>query len=273
MAALASRLCSPQWSIRIDDLDTARIAPGAEADILATLRRCGLSDQNTPIVRQSDRLDRYTRALHRLCDAELLFECRCSRRDVADHKVYPGHCRQHRVSTKQLDERLAMPHGSLYDSALRARLVGNVDFEDLIQGSHRVSLDTDIGDVVVHRRDGIMAYPLAAAVDDADAIDDVVRGADLLPATAAQIALMQRLDSTRPQYAHVPVLVDALGDKLGKQTRAPAIDDPLSELSMAWQALGQVPLASRSVMNFMTDATSLWSIERVPRSKTVNIPS
>lgn len=276
LAALASYLWNPRWSIRIDDLDTLRVVPGAEASILHDLQRYGLSDANTLVHRQREQTPRYLGALLQLADAGLLYECHCSRRQLAGTTVYPGYCRGNIVEPNQLNTRLS-PHidratPAIHDSALRVRLTGSVSFDDAVQGTHTAYLEQTVGDVVVHRRDGVFAYALTAAVDDSTDNDDVVRGADLLSSTAAQIALMNCLKLRPPRYAHVPVLVDETGAKLGKQTRAPVLGDPLTELPRAWQALGQQPLHTDSLESFHALASEQWCPDQIPRSLTCRVP-
>ena len=98
------------------------------------------------------------------------------------------------------------------------------------------------GDFVVLRADGCFAYQLAVVVDDAaQGVTDVVRGADLLDSTPRQIWLQRLLGYSQPRYMHVPVVVDAQGDKLSKQTLAPPLDpDRVEEhLRAALRFLGQ----------------------------------
>ncbi len=158
-----------------------------------------------------------------------------------------------------------------FDSAVRARLDGMVHFEDMIQGPQTCDLTREAGDVIVHRRDGIIAYPLAAAVDDSDDIDNVVRGADLLGATAAQIALMQGIDRSIPAYAHLPVLVDKHSAKLGKQTEAPAITEPLDALHNVWCALGQAAIHADRTEDFIASVRDAWQPERIPRVASIRV--
>ena len=279
VAALASRLWSPRWSIRIDDLDRPRVVHGAEQSILQSLVDCGLSTPGTAVYRQSDRLDRYNAALYTLADLGLLYECSCSRRQLAGAVVYPGHCRNNLIDADRVAARLSRPTHVIsagggensevpLTTALRVRLTGSLHFIDAVQGLQSVCLDQEVGDVIVHRRDAVVAYPLAAAVDDATDNEDVVRGADLLPATAAQIAVIERLELTQPHYAHVPVLVDANGAKLGKQTGAKSIDSPLLSLEQAWRALGQRPLNANTLDNFHALAHEQWRTDWIPKALT-----
>jgi glutamyl-Q tRNA(Asp) synthetase len=115
-----------------------------------------------------------------------------------------------------------------------------VEFDDAVQGRVRQSLATDVGDFVLLRADGLAAYQLAVVVDDAaQAITDIVRGADLLDSTPRQIFLQRRLAFATPRYAHVPVATDAGGEKLSKQTLAPPVTGAPQELARALAFLGQ----------------------------------
>ncbi len=108
-----------------------------------------------------------------------------------------------------------------------------MSFIDRLQGPQRQRLADEVGDFVVKRADGLFAYQLAVVVDDAEqCVTDVVRGADLLASTPRQIHLARLLGCHVPTYLHVPVAVDREGQKLSKQTRAPALpDDPLPALA------------------------------------------
>ena len=122
-------------------------------------------------------------------------------------------------------------------------------FDDALQGPYQQALDTAVGDFVLRRADGLWAYQLAVVVDDADqGITDVVRGADLLDSTPRQILLQQRLGLPTPRYAHLPLVRDAEGRKLGKSLQSLPLDDdaPWPALAAAWRFLGQ-PAASLDV--------------------------
>jgi len=209
---LDARSRGERWLLRIDDLDVFRNAAGAETTILKALESHGLF-WDGPVSRQSDRIGSYQAALEKLAALDGIFYCGCSRRRLKKYPVYPGICRQ-RTSP-------------LVDTAVRARVADAViDFEDLIAGSRKTPLADTCGDFIVRRRDGLIAYQLATAVDDGDpAITHVVRGGDLLDNTARQIYLMEALNLTPPVYAHLPTLTGADGQKLSKHTHAPALDN------------------------------------------------
>ena len=247
--------------LRIDDIDPPRERPGASASILRTLERFGFA-WDGPVRYQSTRLDRYREALVRLAADGRLYPCRCTRRELGGQRRYPGTCRpEHALVTDE-------PHIAAHPlarpaAALRVRLDGGVPPEDAVQGAGATA--GDCGDVVVRRRDALVAYPLACAVDDAD-VSEVVRGADLLEASAAQHAILELLGSPPPARAHVPVALDADGRKLGKSSGAPPLDEraPLPTLLAVWRFLGQAPLHSDSLEAFWREAPRRWSLAAVP---------
>src|SRR3954471_12094067 len=212
---LARGAAGGRWCVRIEDLDRARCVPGADQAILRSLARLGL-DWDGEVLYQSERLPLYRKALERL--AARTYACGCTRREIADSslglaadgaQIYPGTCR-----------------GGLSEGkaarAIRVRTGGaSVQFEDRVQGLCRQDVEREVGDFVLLRADGQFAYQLAVVVDDAQqGITDVVRGGDLLDSTARQIYLQQRLGYSQPRYLHVPVAMNAAGEKLSKQTGA-----------------------------------------------------
>src|SRR5205823_3730873 len=129
-------------------------------------------------------------------------------------------------------------------------------------------LARDVGDFIVKRADGLYAYQLAVVVDDADSgITHVVRGSDLLASTPRQIFLQRELGYPEPAYLHVPIAINASGEKLSKQTRAkPLPRDPLPALLAAWRFLEQ-PLPSSappSPEQFFRHAIGAWAPSRLP---------
>lgn len=133
------------------------------------------------------------------------------------------------------------------DSALRVAAAPTlIRFVDRLQGPQCYRLDRDLGDFIIRRRDGLVAYALAATLDDhAQRITEVVRGTDLLAMTPAQIWLQKLLGLDEPAYLHVPVVRNAAGQKLSKQTGAQplAADAAGANLCQALACLGQKPPA------------------------------
>ena len=259
VAAVASfldaRAADGEWRLRIEDVDTPRTVPGAADDILRTLESLGLH-WDGEVAWQSRRRDRYEEALSALRARGLVYRCRCSRREIADSAlrgiegvVYPGTCR-------------ALALASDVAGADRFRVPGEpVAFEDRLRGRLVQDLARDIGDFVVKRRDGLHAYQLAVVVDDADAgITDVVRGADLLWSTPRQVVLQRALGYPTPRYLHVPVVTNAQGEKLSKQTLAPPIRaGDIGALREALRFLRQPPAAGDDPREILDAAAKSWT--------------
>jgi glutamyl-Q tRNA(Asp) synthetase len=175
--------------------------------------------------------------------------------------VYPGTCRA----------RWHDPPSSRGACAQRVRVADTVvTFDDLLQGPQRQDLATDAGDFVVRRADGLFAYQLAVVVDDAAlGATTIVRGADLLASTPRQIHLQRLLGLTTPAYLHVPIAVNAAGEKLSKQTGAAALpDEPVPALLAAWRFLDQPMPDAHPVhaAEFIAFAQRAWSRQRLPRA-------
>jgi glutamyl-Q tRNA(Asp) synthetase len=131
------------------------------------------------------------------------------------------------------------------ETAIRLRTTDTpISFSDGLQGFQSQTLESESGDFVIRRRDGLIAYHLAVVVNDAlEGISEIVRGIDLMDSTPRQIWLQQLLGLPTPDYLHIPVITHPDGDKLSKLTGAPAIpmDDPGPVLFATLVALLQRP--------------------------------
>ncbi|WP_085318334.1 tRNA glutamyl-Q(34) synthetase GluQRS [Derxia lacustris] len=267
VAALASRadalIHGGRWLLRIEDGDGPRCAPGAVEAIVQALAACGFAHDDAPLF-QSRRGEAYAAALDALVARDRAYACVCTRAEVAraatqrtadGEAVYAGAC-AHGIAPERAAARSAR--------AWRARMPDReLVWHDRWHGAQRENPARETGDVVVKRADGIWAYHLAVVVDDiASGVTHVVRGADLLHSTARQLALWEALGADRqPGWLHVPLLRDAAGNKLSKQTLAPAVDAgaPLAVLVAAAQALGlALPNEPRSVAQFWAIAPAAW---------------
>ena len=251
-----------RWLLRIDDIDGPRSVPGSADAIQRTLDLYGM-EWDGPVQWQSQHLDRYRSSLASLVKKRLIFACSCSRRSLPSGQIYPGNCRNNLLTHDE--------HCNNYciaDHALRIALTGSLSFQDKVQGAQPINLDEHVGDIIVWRRDKLVAYALACAVDDAQSVSHVVRGADLLNNTSAQIAIMRALNLPVPEYAHIPVAIDSNGDKLSKHSKAQPISSQATVpvLIQAWNFLGQVLLDAESVSDFWAQAIKLWQIEKVPNA-------
>jgi len=225
------------WLLRIEDLDTPRVVPGAADTILHTLDALALH-WDGEILYQSRRTSRYTEALDILEQKGLIYGCACSRKEIlasAPHPgeegpIYPGLCR----------------HGLAAGRAPRAwRLrvpARSVAVTDSICGRQSQHLAEDVGDFVVRRADGLFAYQLAVVVDDADSgVTQVVRGQDLLTSTPRQIYLQECLGLPHPCYLHLPLALAADGEKISKRHGAVAVgrEEGGTLIAAALRFLGQ----------------------------------
>ena len=279
VAAVASycdaRAAAGEWLLRIEDVDLPRSQRGADSAILATLERYGFA-WDGPVVRQSARTGLYAAAIETLRASGDVYACACSRRELetaviapGGERVYPGTCR----------EGIPEERRGRSQRALRLRVGGErMEFRDRLQGPQSQDLARDVGDFVVRRADGLYAYQLAVVVDDAlQGITHVVRGADLLASTPRQIFLQRRLGYPALSYLHVPVAINAAGEKLSKQTgAAPLPDDPAPALFAAWRFLGQElpdgPNVPRTAGDFWSFALPRWNPARLPPTAMLPAP-
>jgi glutamyl-tRNA synthetase len=240
LAWLDARAAGGAFLMRIEDLDRARVQPGAEAQQLDDLRWLGLDwdegpDRGGPSgpYRQSERTARYDAAIERLLASGRAFLCACSRADVAraasaphdepadaagpgtEEPRYPGTCRD-------ADPEAVAARAAAQGRAPAVRFAGRgerIDFVDELHGP--VAADPGgVDDFVLRRADGTAAYQLAVVVDDAAMeVTRVVRGDDLLRSTPRQLALYRALGLTPPSFAHVPLVLTPGGERLAKRTR------------------------------------------------------
>lgn len=258
---LDARSRGGEWLVRMEDVDIPRSVPGAADSILRALERFGLHWDGEVLV-QSRRGAAYADTLTTLKDRELAYDCGCSRRDLADG-VYPGTCRD------------GIPAGRSPRS-VRLR-TDNIEtaFDDRLQGRFGQRLESEVGDFVVFRADGLYAYHLAVTVDDAiQGITDIVRGADLIDSTPRQIHLQRCLDLPTPAYAHLPVAVNRRGKKLSKQTRARPVSGspPAPLLFEALDFLGQQPdgaLRDAGAGEILDWGRKHWRLDKVPRQRQI----
>ena len=276
---LDARKNGGKWLLRIEDLDTPRCVPEATQQIQSQLLACGLS-WDEEIIYQSQRQEAYQRALEHLNSLKYLYTCTCSRQTIANalanlgvetprnqEMVYPGTCRPASLISNTAQ--------ALNDSGKAWRIAlppnSHIEFEDLALGYQNQDLNTEVGDFVLHRSDGVFTYQLAVVVDDAEqGITHIVRGKDLLSNTARQIYLQKVLGYQRPEYLHLPLVLDEHGEKLSKQTLATQIntqDDKhsLMELRKAAKHLGLKNLPDGenvTIAEWLLAATLAWKNER-----------
>lgn len=267
VAAVASYLDARahhgRWLVRIEDIDEGRTVPGAAEGILQVLDALGMNPDGE-VVWQSARKQLYQSAADKL--SAHTFGCGCNRREIADSRlgiapdgsaIYPGSCRDGLAPGRTARSlRVRVPDAGQDGET--------ISFTDRFAGTITQHLATESGDFVLKRADGFWAYQLAVVVDDAEqGVTDVVRGTDLIDSTARQIYLQRLLGVPAPRYLHVPVVRNAQGEKLSKQTGAVAVapgDEPaaLAVLQEAAAFLGLGPMCAATVSQFWQAAIPAW---------------
>jgi len=283
---LDARSNQGSWLVRIEDIDVPRCIAGMDQRILAQLQACGLF-WDEEVVWQSHQSKAYQSALETLYSDRQIYPCSCSRQQITSalsrqgklrarnqEQAYPGTCRNGHVWQAQL------PNSSL-GSAWRLALKPEqrICFTDAEFGPQEQNLNTDVGDFVLRRADGIIAYQLAVVVDDAQqGITHIVRGADLLSNTARQIYLQGVLGYLTPEYRHLPLVLDPHGEKLSKQTQAIEINTAsdaavLQALQAAALHLGLNGISNgqgQTIAAWLLEATHAWAARTKERDPTQN---
>ena len=226
-----------QWLLRIEDIDPPREQPGADELILEALEAYGF-EWDGPVTYQSTFTPHHRRLVEEMLGDGRAYPCSCSRRDLADvprgplGAIYPGTCRTGTATD---------------DVAIRVRTEDErIAFTDRLQGEVSQRLESESGDFIIRRRDGLIAYHLAVVVDDFDqGVTEIVRGIDLLDSTPRHIWLQRLLGFPTPDYMHIPVALNREHQKLSKLTGAAgiSISDPGPVLYNALKALRQSPPA------------------------------
>ncbi|WP_420002735.1 tRNA glutamyl-Q(34) synthetase GluQRS [Arenibacterium sp. LLYu02] len=227
-----------QFLLRIEDIDQSRARPAWEAQIYNDLHWLGLSWPE-PVMRQSDRLPRYSAALAQLSAMGLTYPCSCNRADIEaaagapqegvpqfgpDGRIYPGTCRDLDKTKATAQDVIRLNMAAALDRLPRLSFI-----ETSEELGGEISLDpeallTGVGDIILVRRNMGSSYHLSVVVDDADqGITHVVRGADLFSSTQIHVVLQALLQLPTPQYHHHPLIRDEVGKRLAKRDDARAI--------------------------------------------------
>lgn len=256
---LEARAAAGDWLVRIEDLDPLREPPEATGQILHTLACHGLHSDE-PVRYQSQRHEAYQAAIEQLIKRGKAYRCECSRKQLRAHGGYhPANCRKGR------------PTPGTTPCAVRFALEEQTShWQDQLLGPQQQEIRAELDDPVLQRKEGFFAYQLAVVVDDIDqAITHVVRGSDLLALTGQQQQIYRAFGAQPPHWLHIPVIVNAEGQKLSKQTHAPALDDtrPAHNLAAALTTLGQRPpaaLAQGSVAEVLAWGQAHWRRDNIP---------
>ncbi len=239
---LQARKNRGHWFLRVDDLDTFRVAKGATDSILKTLEAFSL-EWDGAVIYQSQQTEHYEQAVKSLQDRSLVYPCNCSRKELLEANrglstIHSELC----LNPKKIS--YSEPH------ALRIRTKeASIKLSDLLQGEIKQDVHKETGDFVLQRQDQIYAYHLATVVDDEFlGITEVLRGFDLLDSTPPQIYLQQQLKFKETSFAHIPILTNSKGIKLSKKSLAEPVSakNPTKTLLTCLELLAQNPPAELS---------------------------
>jgi len=260
---LQAKSRSGKWLARIEDIDKPRNQPGSTENILHTLEALGLHWDEEVLI-QSQRVPVYREILEQLIECDLVYPCICTRSQTKGIP-YPRTCRNGiYIKNKK--------------RSLRLRTTPDITgFIDQVKGGFHQQLESDAGDFVLRRADGIIAYHLAVVIDDQyQGITEIVRGADLLDSTPRQIYLQKLLGYMTPAYCHLPVATNNKGMKISKQNHAPGVDrqNAANVLFKALEFLGQQPdpqLINASVDEIIQWGIQHWKLSTVPGQHSIQV--
>lgn len=279
--ALARRL-GQSIVLRLEDIDSPRIRPGSDRQILDILRWLGMDWDEGPVY-QTQRMDLYIAALEQLVGQGRLFACSCTRADLvtadqasADgHDLrYPGTCRARLLKT---DWKSKFPVGIPGDCSLRFRVdEETIRFDDAFAGPIESRPHAEVGDFVVMAKVGMPSYQLAVVVDDIDqSITDVVRGNDLLTSTGRQMLLYRHLKAGDriPRWMHLPLIVGNDGRKLAKRHGDSRIESYRARGTTAERIIGLTAywcgMTSTRQSLSLAEFTAGLSLNNIPKADTV----
>ena len=270
LAALASYLQARnnqgKWLVRIEDLDPPREIKGSATVILKQLEQHGLF-WNDSVAYQSNQIDHYNHILQSLRTKNLVYNCTCTRQRISELSgIYDGKCSQKNLPTIDASSRFSINRG------IKAidHNSDKIGFNDSVMGEFYQSLNSDVGDFVFLRRDALISYKLAVVVDDYhQGITEIVRGFDLLDSTPRQILLQKCLNYPTPDYVHIPLALNSLGQKLSKQHFAKSLTagNESEQLWLALDWLKQNPpreLRQSSTEEILVWATAHWDLSCIP---------
>ena len=228
--------------LRIEDLDVERSRSSFADQVCRDFESLGLTWDEGPFY-QHDRDEAYQDAYQRLVDSGVVYPCFCTRADLhaasAPHRgeklVYPGTCRN--LTVQEVEER-SVNRKPAYRVRVPHRLY---ELNDLVQGKYAQELESECGDFIIRRSDGLFAYQLAVVVDDAaQGVNCIVRGMDLLVSTPQQMFLQEQLGFEQCDYAHVPLMVGERDRRLSKRDRDAALDELLAAYKTPEGVIGHV---------------------------------
>lgn len=296
-----------KWLVRVDDIDPPRETQGATKHILETLEAFEL-EWDQEVIYQSQSRERHLTCIQYLLEKSLIYPCYCSRKTLMGYDAYPGFCITQdptESSLRKSDAQKIIEAQKKWDLmgkyksdknpfALRLSCAINhqqnlkyeAEFEDLLLG--KLPPKQVLSDIIIYRKDGLVSYMLATALDDIEnGINHVIRGNDLLDSSFCQRFIQQTILSTEsissenqkrsPAYAHLPIITNNQGQKLCKQHHAKAISAKNKPIYLfeALRVLGQEPptaLKQEHYSDMLNWGVLNWSLEKVPKTPSILSP-
>lgn len=219
LAYLSVKSKGGRFLVRIEDLDKERCPESSAKKILSVLNALGLNSDE-PVLWQSERQNIYSGKERELIKKARIYPCFCSRAQLHAAEaprlsdggvIYSGACRN--LKEEQIKEKIKTRRPCYRVEVPDAE----IQFNDLVAGKYVQNLQTECGDFILRRSDGVYSYQFAVSVDDGESkVTEVVRGNDLISSTPRQIWLMRLLGYTPPAYFHIPLVCDGEGRKLSK---------------------------------------------------------
>jgi glutamyl-Q tRNA(Asp) synthetase len=251
------------WLVRIEDIDPLREVPEASSDILRTLESHHLFWDES-VRYQSQRSNAYESLLEQLRHDGHTYFCPCSRKTLLANNG--SHCPECNSQN---------PHDA-QPMAIRLHFKDQrYSWDDLLLGPQSFLAKAPMDDFVIKRKEGFYSYQLAVVCDDIDQkISHIVRGSDLIDSTPPQLALYDALNTTPPQFGHIPVILNSNGQKLSKQNLASSINTPFisQNLQQALAALNHplpLTLNGAPAEEIISWAIQNWSLNRVPKRQSI----
>ncbi len=247
--------------LRIEDTDLERSRREYEEEIMASLSWLGLEwteginsgGENGPY-RQTERLDTYRQYTQQLLEKGQAYYCFCTQEELEAERQaqfaqgltphYGGKCSQ--LSEAEVKQRLEAGE----TASIRFRVPQNTIYvvNDLVRG--QVSFESEnSGDFIIVKSDGIPVYNFAVVIDDVlMGITHVIRAEEHLSNTPRQLMIYDALNFTRPQFAHISLILGSDRQKMSKRHGATSL--------IQYRELGYLPEA---LFNFL--ALMGWSPE------------
>ncbi len=266
---LQARSNSGSWTIRLENIDPEREPKGSLQSILECLADYGFNWDGHPIL-QNNRIAYHQHIAQQLLNKNLAYRCVCSRKNLAETGIsgpmgviYSGTCRNVELRAEQ-------------NQAIRIKTENEaITFIDHFYGLQEYDMATHSGDYVILRTNQLPSYIFASSLDDIhEHYTQIVRGNDLLPLTARQIHLTTIMGHAPAEFFHLPIITDQHGDKLSKQTHAPALMKAHAKhmLVNVLEDLGQNPPQSlrwQSLTTLWAWAFEHWDKTQIPKTDNI----